>query len=389
MSELVINISNIISPLCYSVLRIEPYSSCSFRCIYCYARWYREGNAIKPRFNSLISFRTVARKIKERKLRIIPFRLATLSDPFQPLELKVKMSRSILKIALNNNIPLIINTKSDLILHEEISKLILKLNDKNLILLQISISTLDDEKAKILEPHAPSPSKRLDVVEFFSKENVPVAIRFQPFIPGVSDYPNLDHIISRFKSAGAQHLIVESIRLTRREIREWESNLNIKLENWEPYQLSIPSGLEDLALYRLSYTLREKLFNILMSITKKYGLTFATCKEGYFHLHTSSDCCGIYLLNQEKCILRPTLNEVYKLVKKHGPLSIEDIVNYLNEMDLLLGDKLNPYPKRIKKPLRSHEKKFIAILKNNRILSHITPSLTYIDGLIRLKHSSY
>jgi len=126
-----------------------------------------------------------------------------------------------------------------------------------------------------------------------------------------------------------------------------------------------------------------------MSITKKYGLTFATCKEGYFHLHTSSDCCGIFLLNQEKCILRTTLNEVYKLVKKHGPLSIEDIVNYLNEMDLLLGDKLNPYPKRIKKPLRSHEKKFIAILKNNRILSHITPSLTYIDGLIRLKHSSY
>ena len=107
MSELVINISNIISPLCYSLFRIEPFTTCSFNCIYCYARWYREDDSVKPRFRALNEFRVVARKLNERKLRTIPFRLSTLSDPFQPLESKVKIVRNILKIALEYELSLI------------------------------------------------------------------------------------------------------------------------------------------------------------------------------------------------------------------------------------------------------------------------------------------
>jgi len=369
------------------LFRIEPFTTCSFNCIYCYARWYREDDSVKPRFRALNEFRVVARKLNERKLRTIPFRLSTLSDPFQPLESKVKIVRNILKIALEYEIPLIINTKSNLIMDDSIKKLILKLGSKNLVLIQISISTLNNNISSKLEPKASPPYERLKIIENLSKENIPVAVRLQPYIPGISDYPNLEDTIRSIKDIGALHLIVESIRLPKRDIIELENILHLKLDLWEPYQVTIPSSLEDVALYRLSYNIRHRIFRELANLARRYNLFFATCKEGFFHLHSSPDCCGIFLLSGEKCIVRPTLNEVYVLVKKYGTLTLDEVISRLKDLDVLFDEKLKPYPKRLKKPLRNHEKKFIRVLRNSKILHHITPSLTYHDGKVVLRSS--
>ena len=83
MSELVINVSNVISPLCYSVLKIEPYTACPHRCVYCYGRWYVRGSdVVAPRRVALAMFEGVARQVYRKGLRPIPFRLSTLVDPF-------------------------------------------------------------------------------------------------------------------------------------------------------------------------------------------------------------------------------------------------------------------------------------------------------------------
>lgn len=106
--ELAINPSKIISTLCYSIFRLEPYTSCSFSCSYCYARWYREERLGVNR-KVVGIFSKVARKLDRR----IAFRLATLSDPLQDLEEKAKLSLKLMRIAEENEVPIVLNTKSD------------------------------------------------------------------------------------------------------------------------------------------------------------------------------------------------------------------------------------------------------------------------------------
>ena len=84
MSELVINASNIVSPLCYTVLKLEPYTACSFNCVYCYSKWYSKNPSAvtAPRERVVKLFESTARYIHRRSLKPIPFRLSTLVDRF-------------------------------------------------------------------------------------------------------------------------------------------------------------------------------------------------------------------------------------------------------------------------------------------------------------------
>ena len=109
MFNIVINMSNISSSYCYSLIRVEPYTSCSYGCVYCYARWYRENGKPKPYFKVLNQFKSLAKKIKLAGLKPIPARLSTFSDPFQPDEARFKLSLKILRLALKYQYPVVVN----------------------------------------------------------------------------------------------------------------------------------------------------------------------------------------------------------------------------------------------------------------------------------------
>ena len=137
MSSLVINVSNIISPLCYSLIRLEPYSDCVFRCTYCYARWYRKlSGVITIVKETLREFKALAKYIYRKGLNPIPARLATLSDPFQPHEELYKYSLSLLKVSLDYEYPIIINTKSVNYVKTPWRSYIEKLCERNLLVIQ-------------------------------------------------------------------------------------------------------------------------------------------------------------------------------------------------------------------------------------------------------------
>jgi len=213
MSELVVNVSNVISPLCYMVLKLEPYTACPFKCVYCYSRWYFKGSLtdVVPREHVVKLFEFIARRIYRRGLRPIPFRLSTLVDPFPPINWLLGATEKVLLIAERYEHPLIINTKSTKIL-EVVSarRVVEKLLDRGLAVVQISFSTLDDARAKLLEPIAPPPSKRLWVISELGSRGYPVIVRLSPFIPGFS--PTLEGEVERamsmFKDVGVKHVIV-------------------------------------------------------------------------------------------------------------------------------------------------------------------------------------
>jgi len=167
LPELVINASNVISSLCYSLLRIEPYTTCEYRCTCCYARWYyRWGfEQAKPRIIALRVFKKVARRIAREGLRPIPMRPSTLVEPFQAVEEETKLSLKILRCALDHEYPVIVNMKSSLLAKDPWRKVIESLDDRGLLILQISISTLNPVKSRLIEPNASSPNERLRVAK--------------------------------------------------------------------------------------------------------------------------------------------------------------------------------------------------------------------------------
>jgi len=355
--ELAINPSRIISPLCYSVLKLEPYTNCAYSCIYCYARWYRSGR-IKPRAKAIGMFAKVAKKLDLR----IPFRLATLSDPLQDMEEKAKVSYKLMKIAMENGIPIILSTKSDKIAKEPWKGLIEDMAKDGLIIVQVSISSLERNE---LEPRAPHPKDRLRALEEIDAPNV---LRLQPLIPNYS-FTNAYEFVESVKDVVDQ-ITTEPLRIERGEIDFYKKFWN----RWSHY--SFEGELLKVDCY--------EIIEELSKACKKYCLDFGLCKEGYFHLETAN-CCGLHMIDAE---LRPTLREVYKLLLERKEIDIDE----LSFVGYIFGENLNDLPQILRKALRFHEKLFLKCLRDYSCLNHLTPLIRFEDGkltLNRFKYQSY
>ncbi|ADM27461.1 Radical SAM domain protein [Ignisphaera aggregans DSM 17230] len=382
MPELVINISNVVSPLCYSLIRLEPYTTCIYGCVYCYARWYRrESDIVRPRVNAVKEFSIYARKIYRRDLLPIPARLSTLIDPFIPHEELFKTSLSLLRIALDYEYPIIINTKSILLLRDPWRRVIERLADRGLVSIQISVSTLDQRISSSLEPYASTPSERLSMAREFSSIGIPIAVRLSPYIPRISIYPSIEELANIFKDHGVRHVVVEVLRLESSSIESFLRGLGLDIDV-ESYSLRIVEGLTPIS--RISLGSRIDEYIALSKTLARYGIGFATCKEGLYSIHTAYDCCGMYLLKRS-IAYRATLMEIYRIAREWNGIPLEkigDAMDILLKQGYLVGEKLRLYPKRVSKPLKNHEKKLLRVLKSRDMVIHIAPSLDIVDGRI-------
>ncbi len=386
-SILAINVSNIISPLCYSVLKLEPYSMCSMGCIYCYARWYWSANYIKPQFTVIKYFKKTLKKIHVRGLRPIPFRLSTLVDPFQPEEEKFKISLELLKISHEYEYPLIINTKSILFTKNPWINLMEKLLDMGKAIIQVSITTLDDRISKVLETRTPKPKARLKVLKDLGTRGYPVVIRLSPFIPMVSTLPSINELVGILKDIGVKHVIVEGLRLEKDLVSKFYDlvknyvNLNeVKLESY--------SIVEEGRILKLSLDSKLKWYVALRNALMREGISFSTCKEGLFELHTAPDCCGMYLFKDDY-VVRLTLNEVYRKLLDIGGLSVDEVGKFINDIcrisKVLCSNDAKSYPREIAKALIKHERRLPKVLTNASLLSKVSPNMSLEDNTITLK----
>ncbi len=324
--EFVIKPSNYISNLCYSIFRIEPFDTCSFGCIYCYARWYRGPHGKpKPKWYVVRSFEKLVKKLSVKPY----FRLATLAEPFQrPFGITLK----ILEVALRNEVPIVINTKSDAVAREALP-LIKSLASRGLVLVQISVST--PNYSKLLEPLAPSVYRRIQAVRILTREKVPVVVRVQPLFPLLEE----EHlrVAQEALKAGAMGLIGESFRGTKKDIETVYSILGLKFEDWEPYQIKEVEGKEP--VYHPAREWRERMHRALKSLADAYGVPYSDCKEtctfyGY-------DCCLASLFVQAP--LRLTLRDL---------LAGLDCSERLCDMEGPLGRALRMHTKKVFKSVK-------------------------------------
>jgi len=375
MSELVVNASNIVSPLCYTILKLEPYTACPFGCVYCYSRWYSRGPpaTTAPRGHVVELFEFTARCIRRRGLKPIPFRLSTLVDPFPPGEELSRISERILEVAERFEYPLIVNTKSSRIVEAESTRRSLeRLLDRGLAVVQVSLSTLEDSKARLLEPLAPPPSRRLQALSELGSRGYPVVVRLSPFIPGLSptSEEEAEEVVSTLRDVGARHVVVEALRVEREGAAWLVERLGLRDLEFEAYSIREVGGAPPVV--RVSLGQRLVAYSSLYRHAARLGVGFSTCKEGLFRFHAGDDCCGAYLLRVDYS-LRATLWDLYRAGMNPLAVGWEELDRVCRRFSRLCGELLKQYPRVISKPLRYHERKLLRVLKDPSVLQRVAP----------------
>ncbi len=186
---------------------INPYQGCEHGCSYCYARnshnyW---GFSSGLEFESKIIVKPKAPEMLERYLstyqgEVVPILLSGNTDCYQPAEKKFKITRRLLQIFYQYRYPVSIITKNSLILRD--LDLLEKLASKNLIQVFISITSLNEEVRRKMEPRTATAQKKLAVIEKLSGAKVPVGIMNAPVIPGLTDH-EMPQILKETASQGA------------------------------------------------------------------------------------------------------------------------------------------------------------------------------------------
>jgi len=202
---------------------INPYRGCEHGCIYCYARPYHAflGLSSGLDFETRIFAKEDAAALLRRELArpgyvARPIALGAATDPYQPVERRLGITRSILEVLLEARHPVGIVTKSAGVVRD--LDLLQALAAHGLVRVQISVTTLDGELARRLEPRCPTVSVRLAAVRRLAEAGVPAGVNMAPVIPGLNDQ-EIERIAEAAAAAGADLLFWTMVRLPH-EVKE-------------------------------------------------------------------------------------------------------------------------------------------------------------------------
>jgi DNA repair photolyase len=186
---------------------INPYKGCEHGCIYCYARPSHAYLNLSPGldFETKLFYKQHAAELLEQELRRpgykpLPITIGANTDPYQPIERGLKVTRSILEVLQRFRHPLSIITKSQLVTRD--ADILADMARDNLAVVMVSITTLDRGLKRSLEPRAASPGSRLKAVETLTAAGVPVGVMTAPIIPMIND-AEMEHILEAAAKAGA------------------------------------------------------------------------------------------------------------------------------------------------------------------------------------------
>lgn len=196
---------------------INPYKGCEHGCIYCFARPTHAYLGLSPGldFETVLFHKPDApalldRELRAKSYRVSPIALGANTDPYQPVERDLGLTRRILEVLDAFNHPVGIVTKSALVLRD--LDILARMAARNLAHVCVSITTLDRDLARTLEPRAATPPRRLETIRRLSDAGVPVAVLASPMIPALNDH-ELESILETAAAAGASGANIILVRL--------------------------------------------------------------------------------------------------------------------------------------------------------------------------------
>ena len=207
---------------------INPYRGCEHGCVYCFARPTHAYLGLSPGldFESKLFMKPNAPELLERELSAPSYvpkviAIGTNTDPYQPIERRYKIMRRILEVLDSAGHPVGIVTKSALVLRD--LDILARMAKRDLVKVALSVTTLDPQLARTMEPRAATPPRRLDALRQLVKAGVPATAMVAPVIPALND-DEIERILEAVAAAGVRHAGYVLLRLpleVRDLFREW------------------------------------------------------------------------------------------------------------------------------------------------------------------------
>ena len=253
---------------------------CGHDCIYCYATKFPNFNGLsKPRDELTERIEQMARDTKPK----LPVMISDCTDPYQPLEMKHRITRKCVQTLAEYDFPLLIVTKSDLVTRD------IDLFQKTLTVVSVTVTTPDEAIAKQIEPNAPAPEKRISTLQKILAAGIHAHARIDPIIPYVNDTSeHFETLVSTLAAIGIKQITISTLKPVRGFFTKIKQAFPEKREK-------LVKAFEDAQwITGYKYLTAEKRLAIisrLRPIVLKYNLQFATCREDLPKYNTAT-CDG-------------------------------------------------------------------------------------------------
>jgi DNA repair photolyase len=196
---------------------VNPYRGCEHGCIYCFARPTHAFHDLSPGvdFESRLFVKPTAAALLHQALskpgyECAPIALGTNTDPYQPIEERWRVTRSVIELLLETRHPFTITTKSDRVLRD--LDILQPAAALGIASVALSVTSLDPKLSRTLEPRAPAGRRRLEAIRRLNEEGVPCVVAIAPVIPQITDH-ELEAIIEAAVEAGARGGFFLPVRL--------------------------------------------------------------------------------------------------------------------------------------------------------------------------------
>lgn len=207
---------------------INPYRGCEHGCIYCFARPSHAWLGLSPGldFETRLTAKMDAAELLRKELarpayKVAPIAIGTNTDPYQPVERRLKIMRGILEVLAETRHPVSIVTKSHLVTRD--IDILKDLAEDGLVRVFLSVTTLDAHLARAMEPRASTPHRRIEAIEALKRAGVPVGVMVAPIIPALTDH-EMEAILTAAADRGADGAGYILLRLpleVKDLFREW------------------------------------------------------------------------------------------------------------------------------------------------------------------------
>jgi len=266
------------SPLCTCPPKytLNPYTGCQHKCIYCYASSYI------PNFFKIRIKPNILSKVKkdipylDKKLHVS---ISNSSDPYPPIEKDYKITRQILKLFVENEIPFMIITKSNLVTRD------IDIIKEGKSAVAISITSLSENFSKKFEPFAPLPKERIKAAIELAKKGIPLIIRIDPIIPNFND-KEIPEIIETLKDYASQ-FVISTLKPRPDGLKRLKKYINPEI-----FTEKIRGT------YYLPYEKRKIIIQKARECADKYKIPISTCREGIKEFDNAETCDGSHLIKR-------------------------------------------------------------------------------------------
>ena len=252
---------------------INPYRGCEFACKYCYARYTHEFMEMRDgaEFEQKIFVKQHAADLLRQELRQVKpgeeIAIGTATDPYQPAERRFEVTRAIVEeLARHRGLEIGIVTKSNLILRDV--EVLRQISESNQLFVNLTVTTLNVDLARILEPRAPRPDLRLEAVRKLNEAGVNAGVICAPVLPGITDSPrDLEAVVRATAEAGGKYVFANSLFLKPCSAAVFLPFLE---EKFPQLVESYRQRYHDRAFLPASY--RKRLSQLMARLRQKYGI---------------------------------------------------------------------------------------------------------------------